>query len=195
MCVCVCLLSGAVSLSLNPRWDLSEKSSFGKMEEKEVAACWAHRASRGLTSSVILPLCSGPVSDHPSQTAATGPAVFNGKDSPKTQQLVKNKLPAMPRPSALGSVPVLGVLPSLGPGVCGGMWGPSCWGLQASWNCCCLGEESGQVSGRLLSPWGCARALGLGDTSVPRSGVSLSWGRRPVSLWAVYWEGSRGLEK
>ncbi|ELK13984.1 Protein GREB1 [Pteropus alecto] len=45
---------------------------------------------------------AGPVSDHPSQTAATGPAVFNGKDSPKTQQLVKNKLPAMPRPSALG---------------------------------------------------------------------------------------------
>ncbi|XP_036080524.1 protein GREB1 isoform X5 [Rousettus aegyptiacus] len=47
---------------------------------------------------------AGPVSDHPSQTAATGPAVFNGKDSPKTQQLVKNKLPATPWPSALGVV-------------------------------------------------------------------------------------------
>nr|XP_004665741.2 protein GREB1 [Jaculus jaculus] len=45
---------------------------------------------------------AGPASDHPSLTTATGPAVFNGKDSPKCQQLVKNNLSAMPRPSALG---------------------------------------------------------------------------------------------
>ncbi|XP_036119331.1 protein GREB1 [Molossus molossus] len=45
---------------------------------------------------------AGPASDHPSLTAATSPAVFNGQDSPKHQQLVKSKLSAVPRPSALG---------------------------------------------------------------------------------------------
>jgi hypothetical protein len=48
-------------------------------------------------------LLSGPASDHPSVTTATGPAVFNGKDSPKHPQLVKSSLSALPRPSALGS--------------------------------------------------------------------------------------------
>ncbi|XP_008568481.1 PREDICTED: protein GREB1-like, partial [Galeopterus variegatus] len=52
---------------------------------------------------------AGPASDHPSLTTAVGPAVFNGKDSPKHQQLVKNNLLALPRPSALG------VLPNSGP--------------------------------------------------------------------------------
>lgn len=46
---------------------------------------------------------AGPASDHPSVTTATGPAVFNGKDSPKHPQLVKSSLSALPRPSALGS--------------------------------------------------------------------------------------------
>ncbi|XP_016075192.1 PREDICTED: protein GREB1 isoform X4 [Miniopterus natalensis] len=45
---------------------------------------------------------AGPAPDHPSLTAAAGPAVLNGKDSPKQQQLVKSKLSAVPRPSALG---------------------------------------------------------------------------------------------
>ncbi|XP_025783244.1 protein GREB1 [Puma concolor] len=44
----------------------------------------------------------GPASEHPSLATAVGPAVFNGKDSPKHQQLVKNDLSAVPRPSALG---------------------------------------------------------------------------------------------
>uniref|UniRef100_A0A2K6TLK6 Growth regulating estrogen receptor binding 1 n=1 Tax=Saimiri boliviensis boliviensis TaxID=39432 RepID=A0A2K6TLK6_SAIBB len=45
---------------------------------------------------------AGPASDHPSLSAAMGPAVFNGKDSPKCQQLAKNNLLTLPRPSALG---------------------------------------------------------------------------------------------
>ncbi|XP_053523104.1 protein GREB1 isoform X4 [Artibeus jamaicensis] len=45
---------------------------------------------------------AGPASGHPPLTIATSPAVFNGKDSPKHQQLVKNKLLAVTRPSALG---------------------------------------------------------------------------------------------
>ncbi|XP_017911133.1 PREDICTED: protein GREB1 isoform X8 [Capra hircus] len=45
---------------------------------------------------------AGPASNHPALTAALGPAVFNGKDSPKHQLLVKNRLSAVPRPSALG---------------------------------------------------------------------------------------------
>lgn len=48
-------------------------------------------------------LLSGPASDHPSVTTATGPTVFNGKDSPKQPQLAKSSLSAVPRPSALGS--------------------------------------------------------------------------------------------
>ncbi|KAG8524773.1 Protein GREB1 [Galemys pyrenaicus] len=45
---------------------------------------------------------SGPASDHPSLSTAMAPAVFNGKDSPKHQQLARNSLSVMPRPSALG---------------------------------------------------------------------------------------------
>ncbi|XP_012659146.1 protein GREB1 [Otolemur garnettii] len=45
---------------------------------------------------------AGPASDHPSLSTAMGPAVFNGKDSPKHQQLAKSTLSALPRPSALG---------------------------------------------------------------------------------------------
>lgn len=46
----------------------------------------------------------GPASEHPALTAALGPAVFNGKDSPKHQPLVKNRLSAVPRPLALGNL-------------------------------------------------------------------------------------------
>nr|XP_040127227.1 protein GREB1 isoform X5 [Ictidomys tridecemlineatus] len=52
---------------------------------------------------------AGPAPDHPSLTSASGPAVFNGKDSPKHQQLAKSSLSAAPRPSALG------ILPNSGP--------------------------------------------------------------------------------
>ncbi|XP_066092361.1 protein GREB1 [Saccopteryx bilineata] len=46
---------------------------------------------------------AGPASDHLVLTTATGPGLFNGKESPKQQQLVKNRLSsAVPRPSALG---------------------------------------------------------------------------------------------
>ena len=51
-----------------------------------------------------LSLLSGPAPDHSALTAALGPAVFNGKDSPKHQPLVKNRLSAVPRPSALGNL-------------------------------------------------------------------------------------------
>lgn len=71
------------------------------MEGEPFPVCWTPRASRGLPS---LSLLSGPASNHPALTAALGPAVFNGKDSPKHQLLVKNRLSAVPRPSALGNL-------------------------------------------------------------------------------------------
>ncbi|XP_004696096.1 protein GREB1 isoform X1 [Echinops telfairi] len=51
---------------------------------------------------------AGPASDHPSLAAAVGPAVFNGRDSPKQQQSVKTSLVSLPRPSALGILPTSG---------------------------------------------------------------------------------------
>ncbi|XP_073905287.1 protein GREB1 isoform X3 [Castor canadensis] len=45
---------------------------------------------------------AGTASDHASVTTATAPAIFNGKDSPKHQQLAKNSLPALTGPSTLG---------------------------------------------------------------------------------------------
>lgn len=45
---------------------------------------------------------AGTISDHLPSTAALGSTVYNGKDSPK-QQLVKNNLPALTRPSVLGT--------------------------------------------------------------------------------------------
>uniref|UniRef100_A0A8D0UGA8 Growth regulating estrogen receptor binding 1 n=1 Tax=Sus scrofa TaxID=9823 RepID=A0A8D0UGA8_PIG len=57
----------------------------------------------GVNPSIPLgALQAGPASDHPALTTAVGPAVFNGKDSPKHQPPVKNHLSAVPRPSALG---------------------------------------------------------------------------------------------
>ncbi|XP_038253189.1 protein GREB1 [Dermochelys coriacea] len=46
---------------------------------------------------------TGSISDHLPSTAALGSTVYNGKDSPK-QQLVKNNLPALTRPSVLGTL-------------------------------------------------------------------------------------------
>ncbi|XP_012582818.1 PREDICTED: LOW QUALITY PROTEIN: protein GREB1 [Condylura cristata] len=57
----------------------------------------------------------GPACDHPALPAALAPAVFNGRDSPKHQQLARNSLSAAPRPAALGSA-VRGGLPGWGHG-------------------------------------------------------------------------------
>ncbi|EPY75608.1 hypothetical protein CB1_001616093 [Camelus ferus] len=87
--------------------------------------CWkgsdfrSRQTSAGACSSSLFPLLesSGPPAPFPSEPipgtnpsaplgaaqAAMGLAVFNGKDSPKHQPLVKNNLSAGPRPSALGS--------------------------------------------------------------------------------------------
>nr|XP_020144248.1 protein GREB1 isoform X3 [Microcebus murinus] len=56
----------------------------------------------GTNPGVLTGAQAGPASDHASLSAAVGPAVLNGKDSPKHQQLAKNALAALPRPSALG---------------------------------------------------------------------------------------------
>lgn len=96
------------------------------MEEESSPACWAHRVPRSLPSFSLL---SGPAHDHASLTAAVGPAVFNGKDSPKHQLLVKHSLSAAPRPSALGSLacPVRGPYSALGQdGGGAGGWGSPC---------------------------------------------------------------------
>ncbi|XP_072491340.1 protein GREB1 isoform X2 [Notamacropus eugenii] len=47
---------------------------------------------------------TGTVSDHPLHMSAVSPAVFNGKESPKHQQLVKNHLSVPTRPSVLGTL-------------------------------------------------------------------------------------------
>ncbi|XP_056669470.1 protein GREB1 isoform X7 [Monodelphis domestica] len=47
---------------------------------------------------------TGTTSDYPLQMSAMSPAVFNGKDSPKHQQLVKNNLSVPTRPSVLGTL-------------------------------------------------------------------------------------------
>lgn len=88
-------------------------------------------------------LLSGPASDHPSVTTATGPAVFNGKDSPKHPQLVKSSLSVLPRPSALGSAVDPGGAGTLlfsrpGPE---GAWELWDWRHGASRVYCCISEH------------------------------------------------------
>uniref|UniRef100_A0A2I2Y5L4 Growth regulating estrogen receptor binding 1 n=1 Tax=Gorilla gorilla gorilla TaxID=9595 RepID=A0A2I2Y5L4_GORGO len=69
----------------------------------ESAAAFPSEPVPGTNPSILMGAQqAGPASDHPSLNAAMGPAVFNGKDSPKCQQLAKNNLLALPRPSALG---------------------------------------------------------------------------------------------
>ncbi|XP_015420429.1 PREDICTED: protein GREB1 [Myotis davidii] len=65
------------------------------------AACSSEPSPGTNPSAPVGAQPAGPGSDPPSLPAAAGPAVFNGKDSPQ-QQLAKGKLPAGPRPSALG---------------------------------------------------------------------------------------------
>uniref|UniRef100_A0A8C9JWB6 Growth regulating estrogen receptor binding 1 n=1 Tax=Panthera tigris altaica TaxID=74533 RepID=A0A8C9JWB6_PANTA len=78
-------------------------SLFPPAESSGPLAAFSSEPVPGASPSVPLGAQqAGPASEHPSLAAAVGPAVFNGKDSPKHQQLVKNDLSAMPRPSALG---------------------------------------------------------------------------------------------
>ncbi|XP_044910870.1 protein GREB1 isoform X4 [Felis catus] len=78
-------------------------SLFPPAESSGPLAAFSSEPVPGASPSVPLGAQqAGPASEHPSLATAVGPAVFNGKDSPKHQQLVKNDLSAMPRPSALG---------------------------------------------------------------------------------------------
>ncbi|XP_033032427.1 protein GREB1 isoform X1 [Trachypithecus francoisi] len=75
-------------------------SSFPALES---AAAFPSEPIPGTNPSILMGAHqAGPASDHSSLSATVGPAVFNGKDSPKCQQLAKNNLLALPRPSALG---------------------------------------------------------------------------------------------
>uniref|UniRef100_A0A8D0P7T1 Growth regulating estrogen receptor binding 1 n=1 Tax=Sus scrofa TaxID=9823 RepID=A0A8D0P7T1_PIG len=78
-------------------------SLFLPLESAGLPAPFPSDPGPGVNPSIPLgALQAGPASDHPALTAAVGPAVFNGKDSPKHQPPVKNHLSAVPRPSALG---------------------------------------------------------------------------------------------
>uniref|UniRef100_A0A8D1KI90 Growth regulating estrogen receptor binding 1 n=1 Tax=Sus scrofa TaxID=9823 RepID=A0A8D1KI90_PIG len=78
-------------------------SLFLPLESAGPPASFSSDPGPGVNPSIPLgALQAGPASDHPALTAAVGPAVFNGKDSPKHQPPVKNHLSAVPRPSALG---------------------------------------------------------------------------------------------
>uniref|UniRef100_A0A480ZFI0 Protein GREB1 isoform X1 n=1 Tax=Sus scrofa TaxID=9823 RepID=A0A480ZFI0_PIG len=78
-------------------------SLFLPLESAGPPAPFSSDPGPGVNPSIPLgALQAGPASDHPALTTAVGPAVFNGKDSPKHQPPVKNHLSAVPRPSALG---------------------------------------------------------------------------------------------
>ncbi|XP_053057212.1 protein GREB1 isoform X6 [Acinonyx jubatus] len=78
-------------------------SLFPPAESSGPLAAFSSEPVPGASPSVPLGAQQAvPASEHPSLATAVGPAVFNGRDSPKHQQLVKNDLSAMPRPSALG---------------------------------------------------------------------------------------------
>ncbi|XP_070284475.1 protein GREB1 [Myotis yumanensis] len=68
------------------------------------AACSSEPSPGTNPSAPVGAQPAGPGSDPTSLPAAASPspAVINGKDSPQQQQLAKGKLPAGPRPSALG---------------------------------------------------------------------------------------------
>ncbi|XP_059516506.1 protein GREB1 [Myotis daubentonii] len=69
------------------------------------AACSSEPSPGTNPSAPVGAQPAGPGFDPPSLPSAAGPVVFNGKDSPQQQQqqqLAKGKLPAGPRPSALG---------------------------------------------------------------------------------------------
>lgn len=98
---------------------------------------------------------------------ATGPAVFNGKDSPKHPQLVKNSLCAAPRPTALGSAADPGGAGALlfsRPGR--GAWELWDWGHGASGVQCCISEHQDwcHMSSRLCLGPCCVRRVWEGGT-------------------------------
>ncbi|KAM4804030.1 protein GREB1 isoform X1 [Urocitellus parryii] len=85
-------------------------SLFPPLESSGPLAAFPSESVPGTNPGVLMGAQqAGPAPDHPSLTSASGPAVFNGKDSPKHQQLAKSSLSAPPRPSALG------ILPNSGP--------------------------------------------------------------------------------
>ncbi|XP_073647689.1 protein GREB1 isoform X7 [Tursiops truncatus] len=78
-------------------------SLFPPLESSGLPAPFPSEPGPGTTPSIPLGAPqAGPAHDHASLTTAVGPAVFNGKDSPKHQLLVKHSLSTAPRPSALG---------------------------------------------------------------------------------------------
>ncbi|XP_055984444.1 protein GREB1 isoform X1 [Sorex fumeus] len=84
---------------------------FLPLESPGPLAAFSNEAPAGLNPGVPMGAQpAGPASDHSSLAAAVGPAVFNGRDSPKQQQqqLVKTSLSALPRPPALGISPTSG---------------------------------------------------------------------------------------
>ncbi|XP_006869510.1 PREDICTED: protein GREB1 isoform X1 [Chrysochloris asiatica] len=85
-------------------------SLFQPLENSVPLATFPSEPVPGANPTMVLGAqLAGPAPDHLSLTAAMGSAVFNGKDSPKHHQLVKNNLVTLPRPSALG------ILPNSGP--------------------------------------------------------------------------------
>lgn len=104
-------------------------------------------------SLLSLPGCAA---SHPSLAAAVAPAVFNGKDSPKHQQLAKTNPVAVARPLALGRLACPGVLLSLGQGVMVGEGGSRSHCAVTAEPPGLLEGESGLGSRWPLSLWGCA---------------------------------------
>uniref|UniRef100_G1TT63 GREB1 N-terminal domain-containing protein n=1 Tax=Oryctolagus cuniculus TaxID=9986 RepID=G1TT63_RABIT len=80
-------------------------SLFPPLESSGPPAAFPSEPSPGANPSVLMGAQqAGAASDHPSLSAAPGPPLFNGRDSPKHQQLPKSNLPVPPRPAALGSI-------------------------------------------------------------------------------------------
>uniref|UniRef100_A0A2K5CY69 Growth regulating estrogen receptor binding 1 n=2 Tax=Aotus nancymaae TaxID=37293 RepID=A0A2K5CY69_AOTNA len=78
-------------------------SLFPALESAGPLASFPSEPTPGMNPGILMGAQqAGPASDHSSLSASMGPAVFNGKDSPKRQQLAKNNLLTLPRPSALG---------------------------------------------------------------------------------------------
>ncbi|XP_062066115.1 protein GREB1 isoform X2 [Lepus europaeus] len=78
-------------------------SLFPPLESSGPLAAFPNEPSPGANPSVLMGTQqAGAASDHPSLSAAPGPPLFNGRDSPKHQQLPKSNLPVPPRPAALG---------------------------------------------------------------------------------------------
>ncbi|XP_012504350.1 PREDICTED: protein GREB1 [Propithecus coquereli] len=93
---------GSEFRSRQPAATTCSSSLFPPPDSSGPLAAFPGEPVPGTNPGVLMGAQAGPASDHPSLSAAVSPAVLNGKDSPKHQQLVKNALSALPRPSALG---------------------------------------------------------------------------------------------